>query len=359
MALIISKTGGSSEKILATNFEDEKELQEYILKNPECIPIYDIEEDTDVLILARESSTESGPIDAVGVDGKGNVYLVEVKLEDNTDKRRIVAQILDYGASLWRNERDFQAFLNRLEQHCHKHFSLSLREKLQEFFELDEAQIEELLDGVRGCVSDARYKFIIVMDQMDSQLKDLILFINQNSKFDLYAVEMEYYKYKDFRITIPRLIGAEGKKDVTVRPSATSSGRRKWDEQSFFEDAAQRVSKDDLAAMRKIFGFTKEHTDIIDWGTGQRNGSFSAKFSAISQKSVYSVYSDGRLSFNFNWLHNSEEAMKCRDALKKALDEIQLDIPDNYQSIRPSLLTKVWVPKIDGIITAIKSVVLS
>jgi RecB family endonuclease NucS len=55
--------------------------------------------------LAREFSTKSGPIDALGVDKDGELYLIETKFYKNPDKRTVVAQVLDYGASLWSNFR--------------------------------------------------------------------------------------------------------------------------------------------------------------------------------------------------------------------------------------------------------------
>ena len=37
----------------------------------------------------------------------------------------------------------------------------------------------------------------------------MLLFLNQYSTFQLFAVEMEYYKHASFEIVIPKLIGAE------------------------------------------------------------------------------------------------------------------------------------------------------
>jgi len=110
MAIIISKGGKNAKKIEKSNFEREDYLQKYIYDNPESIPLYDIKDDIHLLILVREFSTESGPIDAIGIDADGNIYLIETKLYKNPDKRTVVAQVLDYGASLWRNFSNFSNF---------------------------------------------------------------------------------------------------------------------------------------------------------------------------------------------------------------------------------------------------------
>jgi len=102
MPIIISQSGKNAQKVEQSKFEQEDHLQQYIYDNPESIPLYDIKEDIKLLILVREFPTQSGPIDALGVDADGSVYMVETKLYKNPDKRLVVAQVLDYGASLWK-----------------------------------------------------------------------------------------------------------------------------------------------------------------------------------------------------------------------------------------------------------------
>ena len=114
MAIIISKNGKGAIKLNKTAFGLEDNLQQYIYDNPESIPLYDIKEDVQLLILAREFQTASGPIDAIGTDKDGEIYLVETKLYKNPDKRTVVAQVLDYGASLWKAHPDFDSFLLRI-----------------------------------------------------------------------------------------------------------------------------------------------------------------------------------------------------------------------------------------------------
>ena len=117
MVIIVSKNGKNAKRIDQSNFDQEDFLQKYIYDNPDAIPMYEIEEDIRLLILAREFATASGPIDALGIDQKGNIYIIETKLYKNPDKRTVVAQVLDYGASLWRSSIDFTEFTTKLEQH--------------------------------------------------------------------------------------------------------------------------------------------------------------------------------------------------------------------------------------------------
>ena len=233
MAIIISQKGKKTQKVDKLDFEKEGNLQSYIHENPESIPVYEIEESKRLFVVAREFRTESGPIDALAVDKDGDIYVVETKLYKNSDKRTVVAQALDYGASLWRHS-DYGEFINLLNSEISKKFKVSFEEKVKDFFKIDEEQTGILLEAIRTNLQHGNIRFVILMDAVDDRLKDLIVYINQNSQFDIYAVQMEYYKFESYEIMIPKLFGVEVKKSMTS--NSTGSPRRKWDEQGFFEE---------------------------------------------------------------------------------------------------------------------------
>ncbi|MFQ3675127.1 MAG: hypothetical protein SNJ64_01120 [Endomicrobiia bacterium] len=186
-------------------------------------------------------------------------------------------------------------------------------------------------------------------------MKDLIIFINENSRFDIFAVEMEYYKYADYEIMIPKLFGAEVKKNIGV----SSSARRKWDETSFMEDAAAKLNKQELEAIKKLYEFSKNSADDISWGTGAKKASFSPKFFKISSaKSLYTVRSTGTLALNFGWLHNNKTAVKYRDKFKKDLEEKKIfSIPEDYKTRYPEYQINLWYDKVDDFIKVVKNLI--
>ena len=116
MSIIISKEGSNAVKIDKADFKKEGHLQDFIHNNPDSIPLYEIQEDKKLFVAAREFPTESGPIDAIGVDKDGDIYIIETKLFKNPDKRTVIAQVLDYGASLWKHFKDFDEFTTRLNE---------------------------------------------------------------------------------------------------------------------------------------------------------------------------------------------------------------------------------------------------
>lgn len=221
MPIIVTHNGKNDQKIDPTPFGLEDRLQAYILDNPNSIPLYEIRDDIELVLLSREFQTNSGPIDAIGVDAEGNLYLIETKLYKNPDKRTVVAQVMDYGAALWKHLTNFEDFMMMLNKHSQSNFQCSATEKIQTYFNLTDETTDKVIERMRNNLDEGKFKFVILMDSLDDRLKDLILYINQNSKFDIYGVELDYYKHDSFEITIPKLFGAEVKKSIGASTSDT------------------------------------------------------------------------------------------------------------------------------------------
>ncbi len=348
MAIIISKNGKDAERVEKSSFNKEDELQKYIYENPESIPLYDIKEDIRLLILAREFPTNSGPIDAIGIDREGEIYIIETKLYKNPDKRTVLAQALDYGAALWKHSNNFNDFISEIEMNVQKVFKVSLNEKLKEHFGMLDEELDPLLERIKENLDDGVIRFVILMDNLEPRLKDLILYVNQNSQFDVYAVEMEYYKYKEHEIIIPRIYGTEVKKDIAVR-STIGGGRKKWTEQDFFDSIIDHGGEKYQENIKDLYEFSKREADDIRWGTGVSFGSFSVFFNNICSRSIFSVWTNGKLSINFHWMNGNEKIEKFRDELRERLvREFQFDISENYKR-SDTIEPEEWVPIVERI----------
>lgn len=346
MAIIISTNGKKAVKVEKSSIDKEDYLQKYIYENPESIPLYEIKEDISLLILAREFPTNSGPVDAIGVDKYGDLYIVETKLYANADKRKVVAQSLDYGAALWKHSNDFNEFLRILNIHTQKAFTLGAVEKISEFFELEEDEVSTLLDKVRSNLNNGVFRFVVLMDKLDDRLKDLILFVNQNSQFDIYAVEFEYYKHDTQEIIIPRIFGTEVKKDIAV--STPSSARRKWTEETLLQDAREKLTSEEYKAFEKIYAFSKQNATELRFGTGAC-GSFSPIFKSVDGMSLFTLSIDKRLSFNFGWMEDG-----VAEKFKSKLTAIGFSFPDNFKELHPNSLSEEWLPKADEFIKVVE-----
>lgn len=298
MAIIISKNGKGAKKVDKSSFEKEGYLQEYIMNNPESIPLYDIKEDIRLLVLAREFHTAHGQIDALGVDREGEVYLIETKLYRNADKRYIIAQVLDYGASLWRSYGDFTEFMRELDAKVREKFKENTNERVKEFFGIEDEDAAQLLENVRQNLSKGNYRFVVLLDKVDDKLKDLILFINENSRFDLFGVEFEYYKHEEYEILIPKLFGAEVKKDIAAGVRSV-----KQDDEFFRRKVNEVGDKGLVNAISDLYEFGRTEMAEPDYGTGHDLGRAYLRLEYPNAKNgfiyIMSLKSDGRLKIGF------------------------------------------------------------
>lgn len=329
MPIIVSQNGKNATKLDKLSFGLENRLQEYIYDNPESIPLYDIKDDIQLLILAREFGTNSGPIDAVGIDRDGELYLVETKLYKNPDKRTVVAQVLDYGASLWKSQSDFDDFLLQLNSHVQKQFGQSVTDKVREYYGLDDDSVQSLLERMKHNLNEGNFKFVVLMDNLHDQLKDLILYMNQNSKFDIYGVELEYYQHDSFEIMIPKLFGAEVKKDVgSKRASTVTISDEEFIEA--FEPAVQAVIQD-IMTLSSDVSSGKVAIQGLSSRKTPKNINFYYSFGAGESTALtVTIGVNGGVAgrtLDF-WCNNPDRQSEVSEAIKSAIGIATQSLPD-------------------------------
>jgi len=359
MPIIISKDGKNAEKIEKSDIQKEDYLQEYIHNNPESIPVYELNEDKKLFVVKREFSTNAGSIDALAIDKDGDIYIVETKLYKNPDKRTVVAQALDYGAALWKHFNDFSEFIRILDEECQKKFDLSLSEKIQQFFQLDGEGAEHTLDAMRKNLNDGNLKFVILMDAIGTRLKDLILYVNQNSQFDIYAVQLEYYKFKDYEIMIPKIFGVEVKKNITT---SKYSQRKYWDKNNFKAQTRELLGGESDKIF-KLYDFFRNNSEKINWGTGVNFGSFSPIINKIDETiALFTVYSNGKFEVKFNWIYEKTGKSNIKDMadifFRNIIDKginINKSCIEMKETFR--LQPKEFLENYEGIVRAIKKIV--
>lgn len=345
MPIMVMKKGQGVKKLNPIEVTQEEHLQKYIHDNPDVIPLDDIRENARLLVLAREVPVASGFIDALAIDDEGAVYIIETKLYKNPDKRSVVAQALDYGAGLWKRAADYSEFERAIDQAVLEKFGVTFRQQLMEFFRLDEEQVDDILDRFRSDVTAGRFTFVVLMDRIPDQLKDLISFINANSNFVLLGCGLELYRYEDTDIVVPELYGAEARKPP--QPS------RKWDEATFFADVENRLGPVVAQEVRKLYEYVRQTADEIVWGRGRDSGSFNPKYKRISARSVLSFFSNGNLQMNLGWLNDTESALQFRKQFKEALTEkAGLTFRPGWEEHAQTFYPQEWADKVDGIIEA-------
>ena len=187
MTLIVRKIGKKFENICETNFDLENKLQDLIhedqiMKKIKLGP----DDDVGLVTLSRELESGSGPIDVLAVDQQGDIYIIETKLKKNPDRRKILAQIMDYAGAMWNRFGDFNTFEDQLQQHnsTSKHNEAisgkSLSDIIDDAINLEdspftnESDRDTIVKNMQDNFKSGEFKFITVWDKLESELINTI-----------------------------------------------------------------------------------------------------------------------------------------------------------------------------------------
>ncbi len=294
-------------------------MQDFLSDLPGLIPMDDIAEGTELLVLAREFGTAAGPIDGIGIDQSGAIYLIETKLRRNSDRRRVLAQVLDYGAALWQAGEDPDAVLGRLERKAG-----DVRAAVSKRFDISDVEAEALLETTRQHLRDGSFRFVVVMDEVDDAFLNLIDYVNASSSFDVLAVELDLYRLDDLTVIIPRMHGARTRRAV----APVTAEKRVWAEDDFFPALAAAHGLAAEQAARRLHAWG-ETVGRIEWKAGAMHGGFSVVATTPNTAvELFKVSEDGRLRIYSTRFAAAFGASESRwVSLRERLSAVGFDLP--------------------------------
>jgi hypothetical protein len=326
MSIIISKQGKNARRLQRTSIQQEEYLQAYIHNNPDVLPLDELKDNLRLLILAREFNTASGPIDALGVDADGEIYIIEAKLDKNADRRRIIAQALDYGAALWANPETLLQQLSGSEW----------RTRLTEFLGGDEAVTAAHLAAVQQNTAAGRFWFVVLMDRLDDRLRGLISFVNANGRFKILGVELNLYQDGDMEILIPTLYGAEIAKEAATDLKTSGSPRAQGSREAFLAGAG-KLGEDSAKKLEGLLEWCTEHWRVVFHPT-----SFGLVVDSVCSKPIFYVYhTHGVVELNFKSLIKAGQEPFV-ERLGRALSERGFLSQANMVMKYPRIPITVW-----------------
>jgi len=338
--VFVSKDGRTFFRCKDVEFQNEEDFRQLLEKLVEenmdiILPVSEGEEPPRLIFLKKEFVVSLGSIDLLGIDDEGYIYIVETKLYRSSERRTALAQAIEYASALWSEySRNPDGFIAKLKEGSSTTID------------------EEVLKNIKENVRIGGFGLIVAMDRIDESVEKVINFLNEMCEFDVYGLSLEEYKSDDgVEVVIPKLFPSS-----PPVPTTESRKRRKWDEESFFKDLDERVESEEVRnAIRKLFNFSKEKADKTPdfWGEA-KIGSFSPKFQRISQRSVYTVRSNGVLQINFGWLNDNENTLQWREKLYNRLREIMKDrITPEKKEKYPNIPPEIWVPRVEDFINII------
>jgi len=185
---------------------DESHIRDLIFSHPEILPVAEIDPNYGRLIpVCRELRTPAGPIDAVFVNERGLLTLIECKLWRNPQARReVVGQILDYAKELgrWRYEDIQREVSSALKRPGNTLYDL-VRERHPDVAE------DVFVDSAARCLRSGRFLLLIVGDGIREGVETMVTFLQEHAglHFTFGLVEVALFEApQGGRIVQPRVL---------------------------------------------------------------------------------------------------------------------------------------------------------
>jgi len=348
---------------------EDRDLQALLEKNYDLLPGDQIDPDEPRrwLLVKREmpvpdpaTGSDRWSIDFFFVDQFGVPTFVECKrFADTRSRREIVGQMIEYAANghhYWGKE-----LLRQLADATAIQKGSTLDQAL-EALRIDEAMsVDAFFDRVQENLRQGQLRIVFFLDEAPMELRSVVDFLNrQMERSEVLLVEARQFGDGSSRIVVPSLFGYTEqarmvKRSVTV---TTPSERRRWDRESFFEDATSKLAQAELAAAVQLFDGALELGCEITWGTGKLNGSYNVKHPQLAQRSLCTLYSNGELYLNFGWLNENPREEEVRERFKELVsDRVGFRVPDNYLRRHVVIPLREWVPKTGSFLQMLEQLV--
>jgi len=216
----------------------EAELQKLPAESPSLIPVGEIREGVSPLVSAicEFGLPGSGNTDILAFSANGDISIIECKLATNPEsKRKVMGQILEYAAYLW--EMSYDEVNRRIRNLKEKDLSDLIQEAVAGGW--DE---ENFRNGVKQSLESGSFILIIVVDEINEDLRRTIRYVNEcsESAFSLHALEMRRFQTDSAEILIPHLYGASSK--------PPPPNRKQWTKEEFFKVLSEKNADPKIAA---------------------------------------------------------------------------------------------------------------
>jgi hypothetical protein len=351
--IFIIQSDGKLLELNETAYDSESVLQQQLATYPNLLAGSQIDSDNPRrwLLISREMSIPLGEdaggwmaVDHLFLDQDAIPTLVEVKRSSDVRIRReVVGQMLDYAANAivyWPPE----TIRARFEANCQANGEDP--EQLLIGFLEEGTDLEQFWQQVEDNLRVGKVRMLFVADIIPPELQRVVEFLNeQMDPAEVLAVEIKQYANQAIQTLVPRVIGQTAKSKQKKEPRA----KRKWDEESFFQELEDRQGNEAAMVARRILEWAEPKVTRIYWGEGIRSGSFVPILNhKDTDHQLFAIYTYGALEIYFQYYQYKKpfgEESKRRELLAR-LNEIEdIDIPADAIARRPSIGLKLLSPE--------------
>lgn len=200
-------------------FDLELDLQELFKTHPELIPAEDFGLTPPLLVVGRETPLPSGKVDLICVDPLGNVVLAEMKRgTEIAESRRVLAQMLDYGADLWgMTPEEFEAqvvlryfagpyYTSSSRPACLEEAAAAAWGWPQSPDDIEEGTSHDayrtFIQGLEHQLDSGEFLYLAVDTHLPAPLQRTLEYVSQTSQFRVGAVVVQRFHEAEMGISI-------------------------------------------------------------------------------------------------------------------------------------------------------------
>ena len=184
--------------------ESEQLLEETLVSNPGLLL-------EDLTLVGRQTLTQGGPLDLLGVDGDGRLVVFELKR--GTLSRDAVAQVIDYASDLGRMDSDILS--NHISQKSGNHGI----EKIEDF---QGWYINDL--GFEDLESLKPLRLFLVGLGVDETTERMVKFLAENSSMDISLLTFHSFGYEG-KTLLAKQVEVDGAEAPSPKPKKPSLNR--------------------------------------------------------------------------------------------------------------------------------------
>jgi hypothetical protein len=161
---------------------------------------------------------------------------------------------------------------------------------------------------VRQNLENGSFILVVVVDEINEELKQIIRYINECSKstFSLHALEMNRFQADSIEILVPHLHG-----NATKPPPI--NGKRSWNEETLLKVFAEKNPSGIVSTFKDLYRWTKETADRIWLGQGKEKWiiHFSLFKSRTNNRALFSIHRR-KISFRLRLLDGTAVTRNIR-----------------------------------------------
>jgi len=356
----IDNDWGSKEMERIHVLSEDLELQRILEKNHDLLPgdQIDPESPRQWLLIKREmpvpdpgTGLSRWSIDFLFVDQDAVPTFVECKrFADTRARREIIGQMIEYAANGHRYW-DKELLRDCAEKSLKGGRTLELA--LTELQGPDCDLPDEFFGRIQQNLREGQLRLIFFLEDAPPELMSVVDFLNkQMERSEVLLVEARQYRSEGRHVIVPTLFGYTEearlvKRSITI---TTIASRKKWDEASYFADAEAKLGEQ-AGPLRSLYDLLKAEDFGLNWGSGQKSGSFNPIAWDISHRSFISVYSNGWLTLKLEDLPD-----RCKEKLK-SLAENKLGFEVRPELKYPTYFVSAWGNKVEELVSGLVRIV--